>query len=189
MSYVEVVITLIPLLLLVVFKGWQRIVGRQTTQRNAFPDKRREFKSQKFESYPQQPFNQSGRYHMTMGLRKLDLGCWLTIDKTYLTHQKVRTDLLANMKPQVLQCLPGSEDACTEVLDIVVDYLTTKYPAMYRIVEGNKMTRNINNIETGEVFNLNHPFDGMNPLEIAARLVCEDLNVLKKIQEDGNHHL
>lgn len=133
-------------------------------------------------------FETSGKYHMTMGLRRSDLGRWLEIDDQYLTEHNIRSTLLDNHKSQVLQCRPGSEAACTEVLDLVVDFLTRTYPAQFRhqssLVGGDL----VEVVATGEVFRVTAPFDGLDPLEIAARLAMEDFNILIK-GKDNVHTL
>jgi hypothetical protein len=117
----------------------------------------------------------AGRYHLTMGLRKLDKKNWLTIDDNY--HQ-LKAELLTGSKSKVLQCLPGSESACLEVLEVVLDFLIEKWPDVFeRFGANNNFVRNN---KTGEEFNLDEDL----PLEVAARLVAEDLNVLEESGED-----
>lgn len=178
------------LLLLPIFIAfWRRIVSKRTTELDTPSVKPDLFNLQALEPYPHRPFSQSRKYHMTMGLRRLVVENWLTVDKNYMTQHQIRAGLLADKKIKVLQCLPGSEDACVEVLDLIVDYLTRKYPAMYQILEGADNMKKIRNTETGEDFGLGPPFEDTRPLEIAARLVCEDINLLKKCSDGGEHHL
>ncbi|KAI9766685.1 MAG: hypothetical protein M1840_006329 [Geoglossum simile] len=116
----------------------------------------------------------AGEYHLTMGLRKLDKKNWLTIDDNY--HQ-LKAELLTGSKSKVLQCLPGSESACLEVLEVVLDFLIEKWPDVFeRFGTNNNFVRNN---KTGEEFNLDEDL----PLEVAARLVAEDLNVLEESGE------
>lgn len=189
MSDVEATMILILLFLPILIAFWGRIVSKQTTELDTPSVKPDLFDLQALETYPHRPFSQSGKYHMTMGLRKLDVENWLTVDKNYMTQHRIRAGLLADKKMRVLQCLPGSEDACVEVLDLIVDYLTRKYPAMYQVFEGADSIQKIRNTETGEDFGLKPPFQDMGPLEIAARLVCEDISLLKKCSDGGEHHL
>lgn len=132
-------------------------------------------------------FQTSGKYHMTMGIRRSDLSRWLEIDDQYLIEHNIRSTLLDHHKPRVLQCRPGSEAACIEVLELVVDFLTRTYPAQFRhqssLAEGDL----VEVVTTGEVFQVSAPFDGLNPLEIAARLAMEDFNVL--IKGKDNMHI
>ena len=71
----------------------------------------------------------------------------------------------------------------------MVNFLMRKHPAMFKIVKGIGKVESVRNTETGEVFSLKRPSQGMKPLEIAARLVSEDFNVLKKRHDNGEHYL
>ena len=53
------------------------------------------------------------------------------LDKEYVEQQKFRRYLLKEKREGVMQCLPGSEDACAETLDYVVNFLTKKYPRLF----------------------------------------------------------
>ncbi|MCJ1461413.1 hypothetical protein MMC07_000010 [Pseudocyphellaria aurata] len=133
-------------------------------------------------------FKTSGKYHMTMGLQRSVLGHWLAVDDQYRIEHHMRSTLLDHRKSQVLQCRPGSEVACKEVLDLVVDYLTRTYPTQFRhqaCATGGDL---VEVVATGEVFRINAPFDGLAPLEVAARLAMEDFNILIK-GEDNVHYL
>jgi hypothetical protein len=118
-----------------------------------------------------------GEYHMTMGLRKLDEKNWLTMNDNCLPEHHLRAELLTKSKSKVLQCLPGSEPACLEVLEVVLDFLTKTWPGVFERFGANDNF--IRNNKTGEEFDLDVDL----PLEIAVRLVTEDLNVLKESEE------
>lgn len=126
--------------------------------------------------------------HMTMGLRRSDLERWLEIDDQYLIEHNIRSTLLDHHKSRVLQSRPGSEAACMEVLDLVVDFLTRAYPAQFKHRSSSAGSDLVEVVASGEVFRVNAPFDGLDPLEIAARLAMEDFNVLIK-GKDNVHTL
>lgn len=132
------------------------------------------------------PAAQGGKpYHMTMGLKRLDMENWLTIDSEYMTEHIIRKELLDNSLPSVVQCLPGTELACTEALKLVVDFLVSHYPETF-ILEGSGNTSCIRNEATKESFSL---IDVANPLEVAARLAMEDFSILVKDPSDEQYHL
>lgn len=189
MSYVEVTLLLILLLLPSLLALWRTLIPKREGKTDTPSNKADVFDLQALEPYPPHPFNRNERYNMTMGLQKLDVENWLTVNKNYPTQHRIRAGLLAAKEERVLQCLPGSEEACIEVLDLVVDYLTNKYPAMYQLVEGDGDVERIRNRETGEEFGLQQPFEETAPLEIAARLVAEDINILKQASDGGEHYL
>jgi hypothetical protein len=140
------------------------------------------------EPYPLRPIEGKARYKMNMGLRRMDSKNWLTIDKNYVKEHQVRSELLEKEKDRVIRCLSGSEAACTEVLEVVVEHLTQRYPEVFRIgMRDGKRTIFIT--ATGETFQITKPHSGMCPLEIAARLSMEDLSVLISDGKDTEYVL
>jgi hypothetical protein len=146
------------------------------------------------EPHPPAAFKQTGSYHMTMGLKKFDLGDWLAFDNDYLKFHTVRKEMLDDhaTNDEVIQYIDADTAnlACREVLTNVCSYLTKKHPDIFRIYhQGNK--KFISNWLTQERYLISPPLDNMDsmdPLEIAARLTMEDLNILKK-GDDGRHKL
>jgi hypothetical protein len=147
-----------------------------------------DFDLTKLEPYPLRPIEGKGAYRMNMGLRRLDFQNWLTIDKNYLQEHHVRSELLASEKGRVMRCLAGSEAACAEVLEVVVEHLTKHYPSAFQISRRNgKPTICIT--ATGETFQVASPYGGLSPLEIAARLTMEDLSVLINHRKGAEYFL
>ncbi len=144
---------------------------------------------QAIEPHRHPAFNLKGKYQMAMGIKNMDMGKWLTVDRTYIAQHTARSKILMNKKDKVVQCLPGSEDACIEVLELVIEFLTGKYSAMYKIVEDADLVKRLKNCETGEIFRIEPPFGGLLPLEIAARLVNEDFNIVEKAPGGKEHRL
>lgn len=128
-------------------------------------------------------FKPTGKWHLTMNLRRPELERWLEVDDQYLLDHGVRSNLLDNQKSAVLQCRPGSEAACAEVLELVVQNLTTNYPDKYRAWPSPSNVEMVEIVATGEFFRVAAPFE-MEPLEVAARLAVEDFNILIKGQAD-----
>ncbi|KAL5041517.1 hypothetical protein BDW71DRAFT_212049 [Aspergillus fruticulosus] len=138
--------------------------------------------------YPAQPIKGRDRYRVMMDVRKLDVENWLTLDKNYMDEHVVRSQLLAQEKQKVLQCLPESYEACLEALEEVVEFLTQRFSNMFDMKKlGEEMT--VYNKVTGETFVFGgERTEQMDPLEIAVRLTMEDLSILMK-NEDGEYYL
>lgn len=141
------------------------------------------------EPYPNKQITGKETYQMTMGIKKLDEKNWLTIDKQYSDFHEVRKDLLDNHRSKVIQCRPGSEEACVEVLELVAKFLCEKYPFMFETFERGSRGAFIRNRETEEVFSLHNPYNSKMSLEIAARLAMEDLNVMMKSLDGQTYFL
>jgi hypothetical protein len=126
------------------------------------------------EPRPYRPWS-SGKFAMTMGIRKLPEDDLFLLDNKYVEEQKLRRYLLREKREAVMQCLPGSEDACAETLDLVVNFLTMKYPHLFQQVP--ERPGYLRNCVTNLVLKISKPYE-VHPLEVAAQLVMEDLNIL-----------
>jgi Protein of unknown function (DUF3445) len=140
---------------------------------------------------PQRPYRpwSSGKFAMTMGVRKLlPDGDPFLLDKEYIPQQELRRHLLVNNRQGVMQQLPGSEEACIETLDFIVDWLTKRYPRLF--VLSAEKPGYIHNCITDMRFKITAPYEA-SPLEVAAQLVMEDINILMQGEGDDpeQHYL
>lgn len=129
-------------------------------------------------------FKQCGKWHLTMDLRKPQRETWLEVDDQYLPEHCIRSKLLDDKRSTVLQSRPGSEAACAEALELVVQDLTTNFPEKYRAWPSPSNVEMVEIVATGEVFRVRAPFHGIEPLEVAVRLAAEDFNILIKGGKD-----
>lgn len=139
-------------------------------------------------SYPSSAFKKHPSNYMTMGLRKLDAENWLTIDSEYDQYYRARQQLPSEAKEEVLQRLPGGEAACEEHLGAAIQFLVKEYPKEHEIFEGHLGQEWIRNNMTGEEFSIKMPYN-LHPLEVVARLVVEDFNIMMKSEFTGHHLL
>ncbi len=113
-----------------------------------------------------------GPYRMQMGLVAQDPLDLIEIDARYPEEMAERRRLLAERHAEVFAAEPGSEAACAEVLDRLAAVLPARFPGWFAR-EGDTLRNHL----TGEAWNLAVP--SPHPLEVAARLVQEDLCVLR----------
>lgn len=132
-------------------------------------------------------FKGNVKYHLTMGLHKNNKDSWLIVDENYPLEHDLRLDVLRNKENRVVACLPLAEDACKEAMSLVVDYLMNNYKEVFSRSNNDKGDF-AKILSTGETFRISPPYNDLSPLEIAARLTVEDLNVLMK-QANGEHFL
>ncbi len=116
------------------------------------------------------PF-ETGPYRMAMGLVTVPAAEWIELDARYVEEMAERRRLLAERHNGVFGVLPESEDACHEVLQRLVAYLTTQFPDWFVLDRDT-----LDNRLTGETWNLAAP--PCHPLELASRLVQEDLCII-----------
>jgi hypothetical protein len=133
------------------------------------------------------PLREKTSTRMAMGLKRLEESNWLTVDSKYLPEHTIRCRLLnSTSRPSVIQCLPGSEAACHEVLETVAAFLTSRFPQHFSR-SGTSLEQKIHNHLTKEIYSIGPHCP--NPLEIAAKLSMEDFNVLIRHPQTGEYHL
>lgn len=134
---------------------------------------------------PYQPWS-SGKFAMTMGIKQAAQNDWLQIDRHYFEEQALRRHLLQTQREEVLQILPGTEDACLETLEFTVAFLTRRFPEFFHHPNGDKAF--VCNELTSMTFRVLAPLNE-HPLVIAAQLVMEDLNLLMQgFGDDPDEH-
>jgi hypothetical protein len=156
------------------------------TPKPELPSKKKDVPLQETRPYVLPRLPPKGPAPTSMGLRRLETVNWLTMDDNYIPEHLIRKSFLATRHPQVVQCLAGSREACHEVLALVVDFLTARYPQHFTLSHTSSGPV-IHNHLTNESFQIGD--DCKNPLEIASQLAMEDFNVLIKDSETGDHHL
>lgn len=86
-----------------------------------------------FEDRPWRPFRWP--YHQTMSIFKLDINHWLDMDKSFYRYIKSREEVYKEHGKEYCDALPGSEDACQELMEVVIDHVLKRYPKLYRKTE------------------------------------------------------
>ncbi|KIW31362.1 uncharacterized protein PV07_03018 [Cladophialophora immunda] len=121
-----------------------------------------------------------GPWQMTMGIRKLDVDDWIIYDSLFLDEHKQKLKRLQDpeVRPIIFQHQDGTYEASKEALGIIVQYITTRYPDMFK-VDGDYL----HILPLGESYRIQEPFD-RHPLEIAGLIVYEDVYVLLKGPDD-----
>ena len=105
-----------------------------------------------------------------IGLKPLDLNEWIDADDRLPAYLDEKARLWAAHPDEVFVAEAGTEDAQAEVLELLVEHLVDRYPAIYR--------RHGNSIDVaGRTVALDA---AEAPLRIAASLVQEDLVIMRK---------
>lgn len=63
----------------------------------------------------------------------MDTDYWLELENTYTARIKQRQQLWATESKAVLHELPGSELACKELSEMVIQFLTARYPKQFTL--------------------------------------------------------
>ncbi|KAG2421797.1 hypothetical protein HFD88_005773 [Aspergillus terreus] len=95
-------------------------------------------------------------YHQTMSLSKMDHDWWIELDNTYQERIEQRKELRRKYGPLVMDSLPGSEMACRELMEMVVQFLCARYPH-YFSCDGTALHNNI--LGTTQDISTSRPLD------------------------------
>jgi hypothetical protein len=117
-------------------------------------------------------------------LKQTEIENWIEIDKTYQQKYQLKKKLYRENRDEVLQVLPGCDDASFEALDLLKDVLVRRYPSMFRLRDQDT----IENLVTGDVWDLKRDastWEKHHPLEIMGLLASDDFFILQTDQETG----
>jgi hypothetical protein len=121
---------------------------------------------------PYRPFLDAP-WRLAMSLRALDPADWIEIDERFAADLALRRALLEGRRDEVCAALPESLAGQAELLALLLDHLPARFPDRYRRDDGA-----IVNLVTGVHF-APETWSEM-PLELAGRLVQEDLCLLQR---------
>lgn len=111
-----------------------------------------------------------------IGLKQLDLNNWIEIDETFDFQLAEKRRIYAEHGPQVFVAEEGTQDAQAEVLELLTEHLSARFPERYRS-KGEGLTV-VGHTELDGLGALDLP-----PLHKASLLVQEDLILMRRGEE------
>ncbi|CZT13400.1 uncharacterized protein RAG0_16912 [Rhynchosporium agropyri] len=131
---------------------------------------------------PYRPFRH-GPYHITMGLRTMNWDEWIELDNHYL---KFHADKAKRIEERGSKCSytdPSAFSGAIELLEELTSYLPQRYPSLYK-----STPVGMDNLLTGESFNIVERPLIEDPMQMAARMTQDDLAIMFE-KEDGQYYL
>lgn len=120
-------------------------------------------------------------FRLVMGTRPLDLDDWIEVDEHRAAELREKDRLLRERHDEVVAHLPEGEAGSAEVLSLVLDHVTARFPELYdvtRDAEGRVVA--VRDRQTGLV---TEP-GSLHPIDAAGRLVQEDLCLMTPVGMD-----
>jgi hypothetical protein len=121
-----------------------------------------------FPSAPDYAPYKAGPFRLTLGLAPLDVRDWIEPDARMVRELAEKERLLHERHDEVFAALPEASAGSVELLEMLADYLPSRFPTLYRRV-GDRLDHRL----TGRSWHVTR--HGMHPLDVAGRLVQEDL--------------
>jgi heme-dependent oxidative N-demethylase alpha subunit-like protein len=110
----------------------------------------------------------------------MEIDFWIELEKTYRARVIQRQNLFRENGTHVLESLPGSELACKELMEMVLQFLVARYPNQFKL-EGYVLINKILNTETD--------LSKVAPLEVLLNNVPEDFGIMLRDPETGRYVL
>ncbi|KAI5455994.1 hypothetical protein BGZ63DRAFT_435939 [Mariannaea sp. PMI_226] len=140
------------------------------------PSPLKNFNIKKAVPRPYRPFRWN--YHQTMSFKKMEPDFWLELENTYPQRIAERQALYKENGSRVLQCLPGSELACKELMEMCLQFLCARYPNHFQI-SGYTFINKILNTKTD--------LGKTEPLLVLLNNVPEDFAITLRDPETGRY--
>ncbi|KAL4920877.1 hypothetical protein BDW62DRAFT_220350 [Aspergillus aurantiobrunneus] len=128
---------------------------------------------------PYRPFRWA--YHQTMSLTKMEPDWWLELENTYKKRIAQRKELFAKHGNSVLGSLSGSELACKEIMEMVLQFLCARYPQYFSLTD--------KRILKNKILGTEQDVRSKPPLEIIIDNIPEDFGIMLRDDKTGNYFL
>ncbi|KAJ5270373.1 hypothetical protein N7497_008859 [Penicillium chrysogenum] len=120
-------------------------------------------------------------YHQTMSLTKLETDWWIELESTYKSRIAQRKELYARNGKAVLDVMPGSELACKELMEMVLQFICARYP-QYFTLRNKRVLQN-------KILGTEQDITAKPPLEILLDNVPEDFAIMLRDETTGFYFL
>lgn len=116
-----------------------------------------------------------------LALTKLETDWWIELESTYRNRIAQRKELYVKYGTAVLDAMPGSELACKELMEMVIQYICARYPQYFTLVDKRILHNKILGIEAD--------IRAKPPLQVLLDHVPEDFGLMLRDDETGYYFL
>ncbi|CAJ2512837.1 Uu.00g009560.m01.CDS01 [Anthostomella pinea] len=132
---------------------------------------------------PYRPFRYGPKYNVTMGLRSVKHADWIELDNHYPRFHADKARRIEERGPKCCATAPEAYPAAVELLEELTDYLPARYPSLYK-----RTDVGLDNLWSGESFDIVSRPLPEDPMQMCARLVQDDLAIMIE-KPDGQYYL
>ncbi|KAI5455999.1 hypothetical protein BGZ63DRAFT_367985 [Mariannaea sp. PMI_226] len=132
---------------------------------------------------PYRAFRYGPKYNVTMGLRSIQPEEWIELDNQFPKYHAEKKARIEERGSKCVATHPDAYPAAMELLEELVNYLPARYPTLYK-----RTPVGIDNVWSGESFNIVETPLKEDPMAICARLVQDDLALMIE-KPDGQYYL
>ena len=132
---------------------------------------------------PYRPFRYGPKYFVTMGLRAMLWDEWIELDNHYPRFHADKARRICERGEKCCKTAPEAYAGAVELLEEFCDYLPARYPSLYR-----RTKVGMDNLWSGERFNIVEKPLKEDPMQMASRMVQDDLAIMFE-KPDGQYYL
>ena len=132
---------------------------------------------------PYRPFRYGPKYNVTMGLRSAKHTDWIELDNHYPRFHADKARRINERGHKCCRTDPEAYPAAVELLEEFAEYLPARYPSLYR-----RTSTGLDNLWSGESFDITQRPLPEDPMQMCARLVQDDLAIMIE-RPDGQYYL
>ena len=106
---------------------------------------------------------------------------WLELESTYFNRITQRQDLFRQHGKAILDCQPGAEHACREIMEMSLQFLCVRYPQYFSLNDTKSVFHN-------RLLDLKTDLTKMHPLHVLLNNVPEDFAITLRNPADGRYY-
>lgn len=112
----------------------------------------------------------------------MEVDWWLELESTYAARIAQRQAIYARVGKRVLDCLPGAELACKELMEMALQFLAARYPHYFRLDAAAHRFHNA-------ILSTMSDLRATPPLEVLMNNVPEDFAITLRDPASGHYYL
>ncbi|KAK2616284.1 hypothetical protein QQS21_000718 [Conoideocrella luteorostrata] len=113
-----------------------------------------------------------------MATQKMEPDYWIELESTYKHQVQHRKEIVAMNTTDVMQVLPGSELACRELMEMVIQFLCARYPRQFTLRDGTL---------TNHILSTTYDVFSIDPLQLLLENVPEDFAIMLRDPVSGTY--
>lgn len=110
---------------------------------------------------------------------------WLELENTYVERIQQRKQLFATHGKAVLDCLPGSEAACKETMEMALQFLVARYPQYFSLSHTTTNLTSAPDLFINKILDREFHIREMDPLIVILENVPEDFALTMQDTDTG----
>lgn len=121
-------------------------------------------------------------YHQTMAHYRFDPDWWVELDQSYLSAMAQRKHLKDKHGDLIYYSDPGSDLACRELMEMLIQFICKRYPQYFSLLQGNSVLQN-------RLLNTRTDLLRTPPLDVIYQNIPEDYALVFRNEHDGFYYL